>query len=350
MNLICLLSGLTLRRSFYILLLTIFFLSYGCYPLRPFNSTRIPAPPDYAQEKYWAALPWKKDSADTTPYGSGLKNEQENAKADVFFIYPTAYMTGRTWNANVNNNRLNQRISKSVIRHQASAFNAAGKIYAPYYRQAVLKTFFKPDKGNGKKALDLAYEDVKTAFEYYLKYYHHGRPIIIASHSQGTYHGERLIREFFDNDSLLRKKLVAAYLIGGRLKKNAFTNLPACSSAEQTGCVIAWNAFARGTNKPGKRFLGLESVNPLSWKTDTTYVPAILNSGSVPYGFNRVDKQMADAQISANGILWVKKSKKRGYPGTKNYHLIDYNLFWLNIRENSARRVEKYMHERKEDR
>lgn len=329
--------------SFYLLIVTFYFLFSGCCPIRPFAFSRMPAPPDYTQEKYWAALPWKKDSADAVPTGSGLKDEQERAQADVFFIYPTSYMSGRRWNANVNNSRLNQRISKSTIRHQASAFNAAGKIYAPYYRQAVLKTFVQPDKGNGKKALDLAYQDVKTAFEYYLKHYHHGRPIIIASHSQGTFHGERLIREFFDNDSFLLKKLVAAYLIGGRVKKNAFKNIPICSSAEQTGCVIAWNTFRRGTKNPGKRFSGLECVNPLTWKTDTAYAPAVLNSGSIPYGFNRVDRQMADAQISANGILWVKKNKKHGYPGIKNYHLIDYNLFWLNIRKNAVQRVEKYI-------
>ncbi len=41
-------------------------------------------------------------------------------------------------------------------------------------------------------AFDLAYEDLKTAFENYLKHYNKGRPIIIASHSQGSLHALRL--------------------------------------------------------------------------------------------------------------------------------------------------------------
>jgi hypothetical protein len=43
---------------------------------------------------------------------------------------------------------------------------------------------------------------VKTAFLYYLQHYNNGRPIIIASHSQGATHGKRLLKEFFDGKEL----------------------------------------------------------------------------------------------------------------------------------------------------
>ena len=143
------------------------------WPARSFEKSKPSLAPDYSQEKYWAALPAKKDSADSVPYGSNLKDEQVSAKADVFYIYPTIYWTGKHWNADVTDKKLNRRIDKSAIRHQASVFNGSCKIYAPLYRQAILYAYAVME-GSGKKALDFAYEDVKKAFEYYLKNYNNG--------------------------------------------------------------------------------------------------------------------------------------------------------------------------------
>ena len=57
-------------------------------------------------------------------------------------------------------------------------------------------------------ALDQAYEDVLAAFDYFLANFNDGRPIIIASHSQGTVHGARLLADRFDNNPNLRNQLV----------------------------------------------------------------------------------------------------------------------------------------------
>ena len=317
-------------------------LSSCLWPLRSFDRSKPPVAPDYAQEKYWAALPTKKDSADAIPRGSDIKDGQASAQVDVFFIYPTIYLTGKKWNANVDKRRLNKRIDKSTIRHQSTVFNGSCKVYAPRYRQAVLYSYAVME-GSGKKALDLAYEDVKKAFEYYLKNYNKGRPFIIASHSQGTGHAERLLHDYIENDTILRKKLVAAYLIGGQIKKNVFKNIPAADSASQTGCLICWNA--RKWGKKNDRYFGtdLECVNPLTWKRDTVPASALLNQGSVPYGFFRVDKNYANAKVSPTGLLWVHKRPKRGYVNGSNYHVLDYNLFWMNIRENVQLRIESYL-------
>jgi hypothetical protein len=325
-----------------IILLLIFLSLSSCLaPVRSFEKGKKTSPPDYSQEKYWAALPSKKDSADAVPYGSSLKEGQQYAKADVFFIHPTIYLTGRKWNANVNSKRLNRKVDRSTIQHQATAFNGSCKVYAPRYRQAVLASFANL-YGNGGDALNFAYQDVKTAFEYYLKNYNNGRPIIIASHSQGTWHAERLLKEFFDNDSLMREKLVAAYIIGGVVKKNAFKNIPACDSATQTACVICWNARKWGMESDRYFEGALECVNPLTWKTDTLAAPASLNLGSIPFEFNRIDKEVADAKVTPKGLLWVHKKNSVGYNSPKNYHILDYNLFWMNIRENVKQRIDAY--------
>jgi hypothetical protein len=61
--------------------------------------------------------------------------------------------------------------------------------------------------------LDLAYQDVEAAFDYYLQYFNKGRPFIVVRHSQGTTHTLRLLEEKIDNTPLYRQ-LVAAYVVG----------------------------------------------------------------------------------------------------------------------------------------
>ena len=328
-------------------------LSFSCLrPHRSFEKYKVPSPPDYSLEKNWAALPTKKDSADALPDAS-LKDGQADAPVDVFFIHPTLYFKGKSWNADVDDQQTNGLVDKYTIRQQASVFNGSCKVYAPRYRQATLATF-SDSKGNGRKALDTAYNDIRSAFLYYLAHYNHGRPIIIASHSQGTFHAQKLLKEFFENDPKLRKQLVAAYLIGGAVAQNMFANIPQGDSASQTGCFVAWHSRKWGTNFAAKNarnqswpaYDNTENyacVNPLTWTKDTTYAPASLNHGSVPKSFDRLDKGIVDAKISPSRILWVHAPAAKGYHEGANYHVMDYSLFWMNIRENVAVRVAAYL-------
>jgi hypothetical protein len=312
------------------------------HPWRKFESYKRPAPPDYSKPEAWAALPGKKDSADAIPLHSGLKDGQADAPVDVFFIHPTSFSGKRNWNARMDDKLVNRQTDKGTMRNQASVFNGSCKIYAPRYRQATLASFV--DTANGKKAIDFAYQDVKAAFQYYLDHYNNGRPFIIASHSQGTWHAIRLIHEYIDNNEALRKKLVAAYLIGGPAQVNEFKNIPMCDSAGQTGCYMGWRTFM-WDKYPNKKDMKQNTicVNPLTWKRDESYVPKEKNLGSLPFSFNRIDKGICDAQCHGR-ILWVHKPAARGYIQLGgNYHVDDYNLFYMNIRENVALRVKNYL-------
>jgi hypothetical protein len=325
----------------------------ACFkPTKKFSRYTPPPAPDYSLEKNWAALPTVKDSADTVPYGSGLKDGQADAKVDVFFIHPTMYYKGKSWNADVNDKRTNRLVDIYPTRQQASVFNESCKVYSPRYRQATLYSFLE-GTGDGNLALDTAYADVKRAFVYYLKNYNRDRPIIIAGHSQGTFLAERLIKEFFDNDLKMKKKLVAAYLIGGNIGKNSFTTIVPCDSASQTNCYVAWHTRKSGSeikdptkkqvNAPAyQNFRDYVCVNPLTWRRDTAYAPASLNLGSVPKAFNRIDKGLVDAKISHQQIIWSHKPGLKGYPKGDNYHVYDISLFYMNIRVNVKERCSAY--------
>ncbi len=175
-----------------------------------FNPNDQPAPPDYSLEKNWSSLPFRKDAADKIPNDEKWVNDSLKP-VDVFYIYPTIYESGGTWNADLDNKALNRKIDSKPVQYQASVFNTSCQVYVPRYRQSIIKAFY--DKENGPKSLAFAYEDVKKAFQYYIDNYNHGRPFIIASHSQGTYHARRLLKEMIDSTNL-SKRMVAAYVIG----------------------------------------------------------------------------------------------------------------------------------------
>ncbi len=313
-----------------------------------FSEVPLPSAPDYSKEASWAALPTTKDQADRLP-SPELKDEQATAPVDVFFVYPTIYIYPPTmpneWNADINDAELNTKIDEGTILNQASVFNGSGKIYAPRYRQAHIFAYWTPNKDDAKQAFDIAYEDVKMAFEYYLKNYNQGRPIIIAAHSQGTQHATKLLKEYFDGKPL-QKQLVVAYLVGMPTLATDFQVIKPCESPEQTGGFITWCTYARDffPKTYDQKLKYSVSVNPLTWTVDENYAPRELHKGGVLTGFKPSKPKSVDAQ-NHKGMLWINKPKipGRAFLRVKNWHIADYNLFYLNIRENIKTRVETFM-------
>jgi hypothetical protein len=316
-------------------------------PSRDFDRYPVSIGPDYSRATNWAALPNRIDDADVVPSNT-LRDQQRTATADVFFVHPTTFYGRGTWNASLQNGKVNLFTDRATLRKQASAFNAAGQIYAPRYRQATLYAFFDEKGEDGKKALALAYSDVKAAFQYYLDHYNRGRPIIIASHSQGTVHATHLLHDFFDNNPRLRKQLVAAYLIGFHVKTNEYQTIQPCQDSTQTGCYVSWNAVEWGKDFPP--FEGGVATNPLTWRTDTITAPATLNLGGVPQSFDRIDSHLVDAKVH-NGLVWIHPPAVGGYPRfllpgqpelRYSFHIAEYGLFYMNLRQNAVARVKAW--------
>ena len=317
----------------------------ACAAVRPtesYDPALAPPSPDYADPAYWAALPERDDLADLTP--NGLEDRQAEAEVDVFFLHPTTYTSKRgyeNWNGPVDWDELNERTDKSAIKYQASLFNGVGRVYAPRYRQAHIYSYFTEDTTSALEAFDLAYQDVKAAFEYYLEHYNQGRPIIIAAHSQGATHGKRLLKEFFDGKPL-RNRLVVAYLVGMNIEKEEFVTIPPCQEPYSTGCFCSWRTFRYG--KEPKKYVSpdIAVTNPLSWKTDGGSVPRSENKGAVLKDFERVRPAVSSAKVVEQlGILWTHRPRFFGsfFFFNGNYHAGDFNLYYLDVRENARERV-----------
>jgi DUF3089 family protein len=335
-------------------------------PEHPFTESPQPAAPDYSLATSWAALPDRQDHADVLP-GGDVQDVQANAQVDVFFVHPTTFFGTAAWNQSLDDASTNQLTDTFVLRGQASVFNSCCKIYAPRYRQATIYSFMD-QTGSGTSALQLAYEDVERAFDFFLEHYNQGRPFILASHSQGSLHLRKLLEKRVTGTPL-RERLVAAYPIGFGIDRDemarAVPDVPVCESAEQIGCVVTWNAVGPKVRKWTDSSRSV-CVNPLTWRTDGAPADASLNIGGVSYAGTFEDTLadvkgvpqdfvdarpiletgVADAQC-VDGMLLVKEIHSKHYAarpmGRDNYHIYDYNLFHMNLRKNIEGRVAKYL-------
>ena len=298
--------------------------------------------PDYRHLQYWAAHPSKKDVSDSIPEPLQT-GEPTDTSAAIFFLHPTTLTSGRdtSWNAELSDDAINNKTDNTTILFQSTAFNAFS-LYAPRYRQAHLRSYYTSDTIAAQKAFELAYDDVRSAFLQFLEW-NPSKPIVIASHSQGSTHAIRLLNEFFQTGAL-RERLVVAYIIGMYIP--SLGNIKLCVDSLQTGCVCAWRTFKSGYipsyvhNETGPAFV----TNPLTWDTASTFAPRELNKGAIVRDFNTIHPRAADAKIQER-ILWVDKLR---FPGqiflqTKNYHIGDINLFYVNIRQNLHARIHAFL-------
>ncbi|MBL0145975.1 MAG: DUF3089 domain-containing protein [Chitinophagaceae bacterium] len=255
--------------------------------------------PSYENLNNWAAHPYKKDPSDSVP--KDLRSlYMQDSTVDVFFIHPTTLtsLKDTRWNADIDDEILNKKTDNSTILYQASVFNQSCRVFAPRYRQAHIKSFFIDSK-QAEPYFNTAYADIEAAFKYYLENYNNGRPIIIASHSQGTLHAARLLKEFFENKPL-QNKLVCAYLIGMPVSTTYFSVLQPCSNAWQTGCFVSWRTIKKNYNGPSyiqKENYQSVVVNPLTWTIDSLYAPSKKNKGGVLKNFNKIIPGVVSTQI-----------------------------------------------------
>ena len=301
--------------------------------------------PDYSHLNYWASHPDKKDPADSVP--KPLMGIELEKVADVFFLHPTTLTDDEKLgeiNARIDDAELNQKTDLSPILYQASVFNERSRIFAPRYRQAHIGMYFEEDSVKKYAAFNLAYEDIRNAFIYYLEHYNQGKPIIIASHSQGTTHSTRLLKEFFDGKPLA-KQLVCGYLIGMGVKKNQYENIPVCNDSLQTGCFVSWRTYRNDfeDNVINRTDTSIAVVNPISWTTGKEIVGREMQRGAILYNFDKIIQHTQGAQAEGNA-LWVTHPK---FPGSflytkKNYHAGDINLFYIDIRKDVSRRINSY--------
>lgn len=312
-------------------------------PAETFAEATTPPAPDFANKSAWAALPDRDDAADVTPPSE--TDAQASAQADVFYVYPTTYLSNVGWNAPLDDAEANALVDSFALKGQASAFNGCCRIYAPRYRQAGLYAFI--DKtGDGEKALDLAYADVAAAFDYYLAHYNNGRPFILAGHSQGAQHLAKLLTDRL-TDPAVRERMIAAYIVGYPMTPEVIGDTPVCAKPDQTGCVAAWGTYGPNATRFADPSHDI-CVNPLTFDTSEPSAPRTADLGALT--FDDIPATVAHSVNGAckSGRLIVDDISPSApespiFFGRENYHILDIHWFWTNLRRNANARTSAWL-------
>ena len=231
--------------------------------------TAPPKPNDYADGKTWLCRPGRQDACaidhTTTVVAADGKLSKEtwtadpNAPIDCFYVYPTI-STDPTPNSDMNADPA----ELNVIKQQFARFASKCKQYAPLYRQITLVGLRRMLAPGATVTLDqgLQYDDVKDAWNYYLKNDNKGRGVVLVAHSQGSFILNRLIHDEIDGKPI-QSKLVSAILLGttlavpkGKDVGGSFQHVPLCHAATQTGCVITFASFRSTVPPPANTLFG----------------------------------------------------------------------------------------------
>jgi hypothetical protein len=315
-----------------------------------------PAPGLYANDNNWLA------------YSAARGNT-----ADVFFIYPTVISDGDVISDEAGYCDINNKNMHNLC---GALFSAYGdmfqqcNIFAPYYHQYSVGYLTKIaaqallSPGHSPKVLEDAIaavplKDCIAAFEYYLKHYDRGYPIIFVSHSQGTIIMKQLLLWIKDNyPAILANRTIAAYMLGFAITDDYLANfkdLHFVTGKSDIHCIITYNTESPAAQKAGVPSLfcnnqfypNCKVVNPITWTTDTNHVPATESLGSLVEagsadGYNAgFYPGFADAQIDQQRgtvITNAPITPDLNWP-TGCLHHYDFALFYGDIQANVAVRI-----------
>ena len=143
--------------------------------------------------------------------------------------------------------------------------------------------------------------------------------------------------------------MVAAYPVGYPMGTSELAetipDIPVCESATQTACLLTWNTIGDGY-RPLQPTQGQVCVNPLTWTADGAAGTFEDNEGALSVVSNTLIPGAGDGRCET-GMLYVSEIRTDAYDnlpnmGKGNHHLLDYALYWSNIRRNVAKRVSAF--------
>jgi len=310
-------------------------------------------PTDYSQSAHWLHVP-----------------KAPQWKVDVFYVYPTAYSRtapGQPLFCPVDDPGMMQG-AQSAYTRQAWAFRTFANIYAPYYRQIdAAYQLPLPPAEQEKNIEGPPSVDVFAAFRHYIKHDNHGRPFILAGHSQGSAVLRHLLSAYMKSHPRVYERMIAAYIVGQSITPDylaANPHLKYATGAGDTGVIVSWNTEAPtiASRNPVLLPRGI-AINPITWTQTQREAPAKRNLGSIELdpatGRPLVNRRgrvlrvlnLADARVDKEkGVVvcgtvpWDKPPyfTPGGFPKGV-LHSFDYPLYFFSVRANAKARAEHFL-------
>lgn len=325
-------------------------------PPGQFVTSHTPPAPDYSKRTSWALFPaTQPPGAWETPWG-----------VDVFFIHSVSAYDGDAWNEAIDNPDSRKRLDNHILPNEAAPFLKAGPVYAPRYRQAALEAELQVG-ADSDGAFEIAYDDVLSAFDAYLKDDNRGRGILLVGVGQGGLYATRLLKDRFQSEDL-KMRLAAAYIIDAALPAEMIgrgISQPVCQTHDQIHCVVAWKAVIADDASARRRFLTkspvwtaddkiatsrnrpLVCVNPLTWTTGSTLAPrAAHRGGAKAMGPADLDPAIIPNALTARcagGALNIDRPSSPALQPSSGwgaaYKTPEYNPFYADIAFNASERA-----------
>ena len=288
-----------------------------------------------------------------------FKETDKDAKVDTFFLAPIAAKSDNN-NISLDDPETLEKIGLQ-IGNQKGIYDGHTRFFAPYYSQAMIQCFMRMSPDESKPYFDIAYRDVKEAFEYYLEHWNGGRPIVLAGHSEGSMLLIRLLKEFF-NTPEMANKLVCCYAIGWKVTEDDMKELKYVHFAtgpDDVNSIVSFNTEAPDVKKSivvGENEKAL-CINPLDWSVSCEPVPKDKNLGCCIFstkGYQKgpdivgftgayIDPERGTLKVTdvqdPDGSLYPPRLEGQDY-GV--YHVYDWEFFYRNLQRNVDTRVEKY--------
>ena len=294
---------------------------------------------DYSDQSNWAY------------HGNATQSMQA---VDVFFVGPTTFY-GDAVQFNMPIDDIGARRNfLGAVNMEKGIYDVKANFYAPYYRQAALNVY-KMDVGAAVPCFELAYQDVKAAFEHYHKHLNPDRPFILAGFSQGADMIVRLMKDKF-GDQRLQERLVAAYVIGWRVTSEEIARYPQLRMARgeyDTGVIVSFNTEAPEVTTSLSVPVKTLGINPLNWTTTGENADRMLNQGAVFTDYDGSIRKEIPHLTGAyldpvRGTVKVPDVDRTAYPPVLDlfksgeYHIYDYQFFYRNLQMNVRDRIDAY--------
>ena len=284
----------------------------------------IPEAPDYTDDTMWFTQ----------------ENDATGQGADVFYLVSTWEVDWETADgrvchyADVHNPEHRADMDKEISRI-AGYMGLGNNFYSPYYRHTTIEAWETQNEDTISRRYQLAFEDVRSAFETFLKQREPERPFILAGFSQGAKSVVELLKVMPEE---LHRYLVAAYVMGYRVTPEDVASTPNIQAAQDStdlGVTICYNSVSDVQYiKPVVSVPCAMCINPVNWRTDAT--PATLQD------------TITVSVSPEHHVLVVKGFSGAGYPPIRgflnvgDYHGAEPWLYEECLRENIQARIRAY--------
>lgn len=284
----------------------------------------IPQAPDYSDPTFWYTE----------------KNDKTGKNADVFYIVSTWETDWKTDSgetvhyADVYNKKHRDDMTKEIS-GVAAYMGKDNNFYSPFYRHITIEGWATRDENIINSRFKIAFEDVRNAFETFLKNRPKNRPFVLAGFSQG---GKAVVELLKIMPKDVYQQMVAAYVLGYKVTPDdtlTSTNIKAAQGPDDIGVTICYNSVSDVKYiQPVVAAPCAFCINPVNWRTDD--VPAILHDTIT------VSVAQKEKVLVVKGYSGSEYAPIMGFLNVGDFHSAEPWLYKECLEKNIKNRIEVF--------